>query len=100
MKFILFFKVKDINLGTEKFKKLGEFTEFMKKDGKATSKALSPSYLYADGTGGFQLIEANSEDEIAALAFYYGISGEFTYKPIIETKTGLELLDQIGKFDK
>jgi len=69
------------------------------KAGLPGGKSFSPTYLYANIEGGFQLFKTENAETLAAMALFYEDS-DFTFTPILEMSESFEIKDKIDKASK
>ncbi len=96
MKYVLSIQFPDlIELGKRR-QRLHDVSEKM-KEVAPTMEGVSPAYAYPDMSGGFQIIEAENVEEVAALAAFYEDIGEISISPIVEADELLKIRDQVSK---
>lgn len=99
MKFIVSFEGGDIETAKKKIEDFNKMVEKAVKAGLPSWKSFSPLYIYANIQGGFQLIEVDNAESLAAMAIFYEDS-DFTFTPILDMSEAFELKDKIDKASK
>ncbi len=99
MKFIMFFETKvSAQIAKEKRAKMGELHEKALAEGHTPVKILSPSYLYADGSRGFRILETDDIENLVGIVAHYGFE-RCKFIPIIETDRAIELVEELMEYE-
>ena len=101
MKFIMFYKggygKVDPQKAKEKLEKMAKMSKKAQSEGHVPAKQLTPGYVYADGSKGFQILETDDIDNLAAIVAFY----EFEHAeiiPIIETLHAIEMVEELQQY--
>ena len=103
MKFLLFYKGGygnvDPQKAKEKLEKMAKMSKKVQAEGHVPAKQLTPGYVYADGSKGFQILETDDIDNLAAIIAFYEFE-EAEIIPIIETLHAIDMVEELKRFLK
>ncbi|MFW9926848.1 MAG: DUF3303 domain-containing protein [Candidatus Thorarchaeota archaeon] len=101
MKFLMFFKggygSLDPQKAKERMEKMAKLSKKVQAEGHVPAKALTPSYVYADGSKGFRIFETDDLENLAGIVAFY----EFEHAeiiPIIETLRAIEIVEELKQY--
>ena len=95
LKFIMFFEGKaSATEAKEKRAKMAELGKTAKAEGHTPAKVLSESYLNADGSRDFRILETDDVENLVGIVAHYGFE-KCKFIPIIETGRAIELAEEL-----